>query len=175
VATVPVETTAVAGTVLTAATWNSNVRDALNFILARPLAVMYQTVTQSVTNGAWVGMLLDTEEIDRDNGHSTSVNTSRYTAQTAGWYDVDATTAWATNATSSRGCRLAVNGVSKPGRATYAMAVSNNATSVPVSGKVFLNVGDYVENQGAQNSTVTISTVALADLAPYMSVLWIST
>jgi hypothetical protein len=53
-----------------------------------PLFVGSQATPQSLTAGVWTAVALDTNNIDTANGHSTTVNNTRYTAQVAGWYDV---------------------------------------------------------------------------------------
>lgn len=168
-ATVPSETTQVAGTVLTAATWNSNVRDAINFLIAPPLAVLKQTTAQSTTSGSWTAILLDSEDIDRDNGHSTTTNTSRYTCQTAGWYHADYNLDWS-NASSAgiRGVSHAVNGTLT--RSVQLGAISG-FTSLSTSAKFYLNVNDYVEMYGIQTSGGALSTQATS----YVQIMWIST
>lgn len=175
-ATVPSEVTAVAGSVLTAAMWNSNVRDGLNFILSPPFAVLRQTVAQSLaTSGSWTSILLDTEDIDRDNGHSTSSNTSRYTSQTAGWYDCDGYAATAANSTNARGTRLAVNGNASRGRATFGPATASDIWGGPCVGSVYLNVGDYVEVQAFQNTGGALNTAVPGDVTSALTVRWCST
>lgn len=175
-ATIPAPITWVTGQVVTAAQLNSNIRDAINFLISPPLFVGRQaSATQSTTSGSWTSILLDTEEIDRDNGHSTTTNTSRYTAQTGGYYNVNAIVAWNSNSTGARATRLAVNGSAVAGRAVAWQAAASLITASEISAPVFLNVGDYVEMQGNQVSGGALSTSINADFAPMMSCRWMST
>jgi hypothetical protein len=180
-ATIPSETTAVAGTVLTAATWNANVRDAINFILAPPFAVLRQTVAQSIANAAWVGATLDAEDLDRDNGHSTSSNTSRYTAQTAGWYAVRGAALYTANGTGSRAVAIQINGAftARYSKMQIASSGASATTGVITMHDVYFNVGDYVELALNQTSGVALNTNVSEDGAPgsnpSLTVRWIST
>ncbi len=175
-ATVPSTFTFAAGAVLTAAELNTYVSYPVSYFLAPPLFIGRQaSATQSTTSGSWTSILLDTEEIDRDGGHSTTTNTSRYTAQTAGYYTVNAIVAWNSNSTGARATRLAVNGSAVAGRAVAWQAAASLITASEISAPVFLNVGDYVEMQGNQVSGGSLSTSINADFAPMMSCRWMST
>lgn len=175
-ATVPSEMTAVAGAVLTAAQWNSNVRDAINFIITPVLFIGRQaSATQSTTSGSWTSITLDTNDVDRDNGHSTVTNPSRYTSHTTGYYEVNAIISWASNSTGARATKLIVNGANVAGRAVSWQAAASLITASAVTAPVFLSSGDYVEMQGNQVSGGALSTSINADFAPMMSCRWIST
>lgn len=177
-ATIPVYRTWVAGEIVTAAYLNTNVRDAGNFFLAVPLAVLRQTVAQSIPNSTFTAFLFDTEDIDRDNGHSTVTNTSRYTAQTAGWYTVQGSVNFAVSTTGQRTIVLRPNG----GAAT----TYKNKQQVPMTGTVgsgslvtvstfFFNVGDYVEVLGWQNTGGALNSYITDEGNPSMNVQWVST
>lgn len=174
-ATVPAEMTAVAGAILTATQWNTNVRDAINFILTPPMAILKQSGSQSLANNTWTTLTFDGEELDRDNMHNNTTNNSRATAQTAGYYDIDAIYAAPTNATGARATRLQVNAANVGGRSSSVMAASNFQTGVLISGPVYLNVGDYVEIQANQLSGGALSTTNLGDTACILTARWIST
>jgi hypothetical protein len=156
VTTVPVEITWVTGQIVSAAQLNANLRDAINFLLAPPMAVLRQTVSQSLPTGVWTPVNLDSEDLDRDGGHSTVTNTSRYTSQTPSWYGVDLTGSF-TNAaaTGLRGLAFRLNGVTKSRKQQAA------GTTFPIlntSGKIFLNVGDYLESVLYQDTAVSLGT-----------------
>lgn len=173
-ATVPSEMTFVAGSVLTAAQMNSNVRDAVNFVIAPPLAVLRQVSPQSFGTGAWVSVTFDTEDIDRDGGHSNSVNPTRYTAQTAGWYLTQGTCSWAANATGGRQITFGTNGGAtkfakqfQPGNAGFIGSATTDAIS-------YLNVGDYIELFAYQSSGGNLSAVVDSESGPRFELLWVS-
>ncbi|MFG2617818.1 hypothetical protein ACGFXC_09315 [Streptomyces sp. NPDC048507] len=144
----------------------------LQLIDAKPIAILQQTITQSVANGAWGVITFDTEITDPNNGHSTSSNTSRYTCQYAGWYRITGRAAFATNGTGSRGCRIHKNGSFIQGAANLAGAGTLNGIS-EVSHVLFLNVSDYVEVAGGQNSGGALSTSFSGEAASMMYVDWI--
>src|SRR5262245_57949091 len=72
-----------------------------NFFLNKPAFAVYSAANQSVPNATLTALTFDTEYLDDDPaggaGHSTSVDTSRYTAQYAGWYRVSGLSGWAAN------------------------------------------------------------------------------
>jgi hypothetical protein len=156
----------------TGALLNTNIRDALNFLLLPVVAAMRQTVAQSLANNTTTGVNMDTEDVDRDVGHSTSVNTSRYTSQTAGYYVVIGMGSAVGNAAGRVEVGVRVNGTT-----VYAFAAeSNSTTSAPhqcVVAMPFLAVGDYVELTLFQNSGGAINT-AVANGNPRMYVLRVS-
>ncbi len=175
VATTPSQRTWVTGEVVTAAELNSNVRDSVNFIIAPPLFVGYQTSAQSITTATWTSLLMDTEVIDRDGGHSTVTNTSRYTAQTAGYYRCSGLFSIAGNTTGRRGTRWAVNGTVIT--STDVLLPSASATSgfPTYTREVFLNVGDYVELQVFQDSGGSLNTPTAAENQSGVALRWVST
>nr|WSX48897.1 hypothetical protein OG409_08005 [Streptomyces sp. NBC_00974] len=122
-----------------------------------PIAVLQQTVTQSVANGAWAVMTFDTEITDSYSGHSLVTNTSRYTCQLAGWYRVTVRAAFAANATGSRGARIHKNGAFIQGAANLCGAGTLNGI-VEASHILLLAAGDYVEGAAGQNSGGALST-----------------
>ena len=161
----------------TGAWWNANVRDMLTYGLNPPIMVCTQTVTQSVNNNAWTALGLDTEQADTYGGHSTTTNTSRYTAQAAGWYTVCGVSVWAANATGVRGARIHVNGsVVQGSTGLIATATTGSFTGIatPVRA-VQLAVGDYVEVAGYQSSGGALSTGVASDLASALFVAWAHT
>lgn len=173
--TVPVPWQMGANGIIPTTSFNAGIYGALIFALNPPLFMGRQTVAQTLTTGVWASITLDVEDVDTANGHSTSSNTSRYVAQYAGYHHVDAFVAFASNATGARGARLAVNGSVVNGRASFVAAVVTDRAAVPVSGTVYLNVGDYVEVQGFQTSGGNLNTdVSVTDLRSMMTTRWVS-
>jgi hypothetical protein len=165
-----------AGTVLTAAQLNSNLRDPINFIITPPLLICRQAVaTQPLTNGVWTPINMDAEDIDRDGMHSTVTNPSRATAQTAGYYDVCGIVSIASNATGARAAKLSINTVDVPGRAASGMAAGALISAPEITGTLFLNVGDFVETRGNQVSGTTLNTSINTDFQSSMTCRWVST
>lgn len=157
--------TAVVGNILTAAQWNSNVRDAINFLTGSPIFVGYQSAAQSIPNNAFTSVGLDTTAIDNYGGHSNTVNNSRYTAQIAGWYETIGQTSFASNATGNRASDITVNGGAPLPRPESEFGTDTNASSATIfqiAAPVFLNVGDFLELQALQSSGGALNTTTFS-------------
>lgn len=159
---VPAERTWNTGDIVTAALLNSNLRDAVNFLLNPPLFVGYQAASQDILTTANTPLAIDTNVVDTYNGHSTTSNNSRYYAQVAGWYSVIASVEFDGNATGSREIFL----VASSGSLLYTASQVYNAGSAgnvnlnTGTWPVFLNVGDWIAADVVQFSGSTINTIA---------------
>lgn len=156
-------------------------RDAINFVLNPPIAELKQATLQAVaTFPATAAITFDAEDVDDDvdgvGGHSTSSNTSRYTARYPGWYQIAGHVSWAGNATGRRWSFVRVNGTDVPGSQTALAATSADDISVPaVTKQVYLAIGDYVELFAMQSSGGNLNTYVGSDEAySHMSVRWVS-
>lgn len=167
----PTPAQTVPGQYVTGALWNSNVYNGLTFLANRPIFVGQQQVVQSVANGTWGVLTIDTETIDSYAGHSTVSNTSRYVCQLAGWYRVGGRAAFAPNGTGSRGARIHLNGTFIQGGANLLGAGTLNGI-VEVSHLLLLAVGDYVEIAAGQNSGGALSTAFANEAASMLYVIW---
>lgn len=174
-ATVPSYRTWATSEVVTAAMLNSNVRDPGQFWTTnRPKALLRQTVSQTLTTAVFASLTMDTEDHDNDGAHSTSSNTSRYTAQTAGWYLVSGAAGFAGNSTGRRGTRWAVNGSALAGGLVIGGNAGVGTCQVPaVTRLVTLAVGDYVELQAIQESGGNLGTAVTAENQSVMTVVWV--
>lgn len=136
-----------------------------------------QTAAQSIPNSSTTTpVTFDTEDIDTDSGHSTSSNTSRYTAQRAARFQISGKVNFATNATGQRSAWWSINGTQL---AASQVDVPGNASVGPClvlpTMTVLLAVGDYVEmiafqNSGGSLNTASSSTAGLTALQARMSV-----
>lgn len=176
-ATVPAPITWVTGSTATAAQLNTNLRDVVNFFLTpTPYAILRQTSAQSVTDATFTSITFGVEDIDRDGGHSTSSNTSRYTAQTSGWFHASGKVGWASNSAGRRLSQWAVNGNAVNGSRVDLPPTPGAAGGIPAAARpIYLNAGDYLELQGYQDSGGSLNTSNATDIGSYMSVLWVST
>lgn len=173
-ATVPSSHDFVSG-VATSSEANAYIRDPIAYMLARPIAKLRQTVAQSLTSGAFTPITFTTEDVDSAGAHDTVTNTSRYTAVYAGWYLVSYTVGFAVSATGRRIAYLTVNGTAVGGTGVALGAFATFATVITASSMVFLNVGDYVEVNGYQDSGGPLNTsVAQAYEMSSMTVIWVS-
>lgn len=160
---VPTTYTAATGNFLTSALWNAQVRDAVQFSTDVPRFIGYQTATPTMPSGiAHLTVALDTELLDTEGGHSTTVNNSRYTVQVPGLYLVSYSMSFQSNATGNRACRVALNGGNAftQGGASFAGAACSGSNSWIGGGTTLIQLaaGDYVELQGWQNSGGLLAT-----------------
>ena len=157
---VPTTRTWTAGEIVTAGLLNTAVRDVDAFLLARPAFKGRQTVAQSLTNSTTTAITLDVEDHDSAGGHSTATNTSRYTAVYPGWYSQYGGIGYATNATGVRTVEYDVNGTVQPGCGVLLFSgQSSGSARIPGRGfESYLNVGDYTQMVGFQNSGGPLNT-----------------
>jgi hypothetical protein len=155
---------------------NAFVRDPLDFLLTRPFGMFRApTAGQTVATGVMTAITFDEEVYDIPEGHSTSTNSSRYYATYAGWYQLQGGTGWSSNTVNRRGGRWAVNGVEVYGTGVYLPATTGGSCEVPMKMfYVYLNVGDYVELYGYQDSGGNLNTANLTDTACAMMIMWVS-
>lgn len=160
-ATIPTIPTEVPGNFWTSALWNANILGGLNYLFAPVRFKGYSSTTQSIGTGTTpVALTLDTEIVDSDGGHSTTTNTSRYTAQTAGLYYVSGTVTFATSATNTRTLQVLLNGAAINGAGIQAAPAPNRGGSVFVATLVQMAVGDYVEIAAWQDSGGSLLTTS---------------
>lgn len=152
-ATVPSEDTAAVGGKITAAWANSDIRDAINFLINVPRVRVTHSTTQSIPTASFTACLFDTEVFDTDSMHSTSSNTSRFTAVTAGLYEVAGMIAWAGSSTGRRGGAFYKNGSIIAGTEVLQYASGTGSIALPMSDtSIYLGVGDYIEMMAYQDS-----------------------
>ena len=173
-ATVPSPRTRAAAEIATAAHMNSEVRDAINFLIAPPRCHAYQNAAQTLTTSTFTSVLLDTEEVDTDAIHSTVTNTSRFTIATAGRYRFIGQIDFASNASGYRIARLTKNGSGTAIANNYAISVGAAAMGVQVVDEILCAAGDYIELQGWQNSGGNLALVAGAG-GTFLHAVWVST
>ena len=144
---VPVPTSTTVGQLLASSFWNTQVAAPITFLVNPPLFVGRLTVATSLATATNIAVPWDTEDLDTDNGHSTGTNTSRYTAATAGWYQVDTTVWFDTNATGTRTLKLFVNGGLIAGSpSANGNALSAGVTILSAATTFYLNgTTDYFE------------------------------
>jgi hypothetical protein len=146
---VPSPYTASTGSFITAALWNTQVRDAVSFLADPPRFSGLCTTSPTIATGStgFTTLSIDTEIYDTEGGHSPSTNPSRYTAVYAGLYKVTYSVSYGVNSTGSRAARITVNGAqpSAPGSVIQSPTPTTVSWVGAGSFEVFLNVGDYVE------------------------------
>jgi hypothetical protein len=142
-------------------TWGDAVRDTLNYLANKPSCRCTASGTVShATSGQYQAVAFDTEDWDNDGIHSTSVNTSRFTAATAGKYWVYGNVRFAANATGVRivGIRKNLTGTNSPTHGTVKRAnLTADSVDIMVGTMVALAAGDWVEIVAWQNSGAALN------------------
>lgn len=164
--------TFVAGDVLTAAQMNTQVRDNVSFLANPPACRVFHSVAQATTSGSAAVCAFDSERLDTDNMHSTSVNNGRITFNTAGLYYVQALIRWQQNGTGYRDI-----GIWKLGTTAIAYDIiqplSVNVTIHQVSTIYKFIVGDWVQLNVFQNSGGALNIDSTAESSPEFSAVWV--
>lgn len=136
------------------ASWGDQIRANQEFF-AEPPQCSVSGSAVSCSNGSETTLTAGSEAYDTDTMHSTSTNTSRITATTAGKYEFWGTVAFDANGTGYRRVNYKLNGGAGVTIATQ-NAVSSGGpigTVVPVSKfTLALSAGDYVEITATQLS-----------------------
>lgn len=108
--------------------------------------------TNSMSDSTFTTLTFPTEVYDTEGMHSTSVNTGRLTAQTAGLYLIGAVVEFApSSAVGNRKAITVVNGTDTIDAAS-SVPTPSLATAVKLSTIYRLAVNDYVSLSGWQNS-----------------------
>ncbi|MEW2301968.1 hypothetical protein AB0958_18675 [Streptomyces sp. NPDC006655] len=178
--TVPVVASETPGQFLTGALWNAGVKAPADFLLGSgsngvPRFKGYASTSQSIASGTTdTPITLDSEDYDSDNGHSPTVNSSRYVVQVAGTYAISATLAIAPSATGNRKVGININGVNARGGVAQGSGIATNSWAQSVYTEQFCNVGDYIELVCWQSSGGALTTSATTGFGPMLTVHWIS-
>lgn len=145
---IPTLAAAAPGNFLTAALWNATVVAGVTAALNPAIFKGYGTGGQSIPGSATtpIPVLLDTEEIDTDGGHSIASNTSRFVVQTAGVYMAMGAVTYSTaSATGVRAAEILKNGTGQPGGIQQVAPSSTRGGSANTFIVTRCAVGDYIE------------------------------
>lgn len=153
----------------------------LNAMNKPPVCRVVQKATgQSLVSGGWYPILFTDNPgsviVDNFGGFSFS-SAGRYTSRLASWYDVGGCVVFNQSATGGRGAQIYKNGTAVQGVGDFDSVVSGSLiTTVSISpGPVYLDVGDYVELRGWQNSGGPLATFVAGDQTSMLSVKWLGT
>ena len=140
---------------------NANVRDAFGFLLAPPVFIANQSVSQSIPNNVtpFTPITWDYEILDTYNGHNAQSQTDRYTFQLAGVYLIFGNLEFQTNATGRRLSQLWWNG-GLVNQVESVTVTAGGPTGVYNWIVLSVAVGDYVQLTGYQNSGGALGTQA---------------
>jgi len=147
--------------VVTAAKMNTHVRDNISFLGSPPMCSVKASGVQAISTAVSTVLLAGTETKDTDGMHSTSVNTSRITINTAGHYLVSATVRFAVNATGVRFQSFYIDATTEDAMQQLA-AVSGSDTVLSGTRSYTFTAGQFVEVRAHQASGVNLN-VTLED------------
>lgn len=127
---------------------------------------VFGTVSQTISNSTFTALNWNSENIDTNAFHSTSVNTSRITIPTgyAGKYLLNAMVEWGASSTGRRITEFRKNGSGGTLNYVQPQPTSTSGLTVTWSGIADLIVGDYVEvwvwQTSGGNLDVNMSSIA---------------
>lgn len=157
---------------------NARIRDVVNFLKARPHAVLRRTTSQSIANSFGESVQWTSEDLDTDNGHSTVTNMQRYTVQSEGIYYLTAIVPFTGNASGRRDAYFRLNGDinRRWGQMTLypGSAGASAELCVAIAAHMKLVVGDFVEVIAFQTSGGALNVVS-SNQDPRFEILWVST
>lgn len=175
--TVPNFFTVNPGDPITSTYWNDNVVGVNGYLSNRPTFKGVCSTGPTIASSTnWTRIPLDTTLIDTDSGHSNTVNNSRYTCQVQGIYWTTGIVAFSSTGSAGRfDSVIAVNSTIIEGSGTFLTRLAATAQRQVASALVFLNVGDFVEIWGRQNSgaNAVLDTGAAGTAEPAFNVMWI--
>lgn len=128
-------------------------------------ARVYNSAAISFASGADTPLTFGSERWDTDNIHSTTVNTNRLTATTAGKYLIAGHVQFANNSTGFRFIYIRLNGSTTIAATTSGSSPVNNMY-LSIAVHYNLAATDYVELLAFQNSGVALDINATANLSP---------
>lgn len=135
-----------ASELVTAAKLNADIRDSFNFFKAKPFGLFAKTADQSLNVSVNTPVTWDMEIRDTDGGHSNTTNPSRYTAQTAGLYNIRCLLWLIPFSFTWADATIIKNGTTAQSRTTCVPHLgSGDMTILITEGYVQLAVGDYIE------------------------------
>lgn len=182
---IPVMITWVTGTIVTAAQFNAQIRDAMNFQYGKPFCNVYNNAGVATTTATYALIPFDTETEDSDGMHSTVTNSSRIICQTPGLYFINIGASWpANNALINRRIQTRLNAAGNVASGSLIIAIDSGSASTGTlstgnnnlpQGSFFyrfVNIGDYAELWAFQTSGAGITTMGGAALTYYQAGLW---
>lgn len=115
---------------------------------APPTAILRHSAQQLIARETDTALLFNTEDMDSHNGHSTSSNTSRYTAPRSGVYQVSGAVTW--SAASIRAkleafFRINGSGSDLAGSTVFRSEHHTGVSVLELSALARLSAGDFVE------------------------------
>lgn len=158
--------------------WNQ-FRDAIDFLMGKPIAQLRQTSAQTLTTVTYTPVQFQAEAFDDDidgvGGHDNSTNNTRWTCRYPGHHLISGLVTYAANATGARHAGLRINGIDVSG-SYRSLPISSGADVCGIACKtmrVYLAASDYVELIAYQSSGGNLATfVATAAYQSGLAIGW---
>lgn len=158
------------GELVTAAEMNTEIRDAIGFLLNPPQASVIQSgTTQNMPSSTATNITFDTMQFDSDSIWDAS-QPDRLTIQTPGFYIVNAIFSWSSDPGGFRRGEILSNG-SQISYTSAAPTTSGTAFTSSIFAK--FAVGDYLQLEHYQNSGSGLTASSAAP--PGLAVRWVGT
>lgn len=127
----------------------------------------YKSSDTSVTSSTWTSINIEAEYVDTQGGHSTSSNTSRYTLDTVGKWEISGDLSWAgTGANTTGFLAIARNGTRERWAPAGYAASANQYYGASFSAIVTTSTTtDYVEIQIYANGDATVFALGTGSIA----------
>lgn len=162
------------GSTVASSLWNSGPKAMGDFYTAPPMFRGLQSSPAALGSATWYPMGLQSTTVDTDGGHSNVTNNTRYTCQVAGWYWVHGFSAWANvGSQADLFTAIAVNGTIVLGTGQALQKPGTDLGAASASGLVQLQVNDYVETWGRQDTGSVVNTWVGPDLCSCMGLVWV--
>lgn len=161
------------GDIFTEQMWDDYLKTNLNNLIVPPACRVYASGNQSIGNATFTAVTFNSERFDTDGMHSTSVNTARVTAATAGIYQITGHLVFASGS-GTRNARIRLNGVTSI--AEQETPVTTATRAVTVTCLYELAVGDYVELLAYQDSGGALNILGNGTVPNYgseLSAVWV--
>ena len=147
-------------------TGNIKLTNASNIVKGNDISArVYNSANISINNNTETALTFDTERYDTDTIHSTSSNTSRLTATTAGKYIISGNVSIATNSSGSRALIIYLNGSTKIAQ-THLQNNGAGNSDINISTIYSLAATDYVELFAYQSSGGSLNVNATGNFSP---------
>lgn len=148
----------------------------ISYLESPPVAMIYQINAQSIPNTTGTPIAFDGSFIDTYNGHSNSVNNTRYTFQVAGIYLITGSGAFSPNVTGVRAASLRTNGTTAVNGSQIILQTVSSVgvnTNVPCSSIMLaVNVNDYIELLVTQTSGGALNTQTGTNNTSTLNICW---
>jgi hypothetical protein len=172
------EATAVAGTALTAAFLNTNLRDNVQWLATdSPCVRAYNSAAISIPTGADTLVTLNSERFDNAAMHSTSSNTSRLTVPTGGGgkYLFGGVVDFGLNSIGGRGCHIKLNSATFIAKTVMQANADGGSSSSTVTSSYAMNAADYIDMFAYQGSGGNLNLTSTTAYSPEAWAYWLRT